>query len=93
MDKQPETFSERASRLAMATGRLAPRAGFDERVVGAVLAAQREIVWFGGVVQMGKLAMIVAAATAAVVVALAVRSEQSVNTALAASYGEVELEW
>jgi len=99
MTEDLRELEARGKRLAEATAQLRPRPGFNDqvlRLIAAEASAPRlsGANWLGSVTHLGRVALAAAALTAALTITWAVQSEQSFNTALAASFGEdEEVDW
>jgi hypothetical protein len=92
VSNEDQNLDERMARLGRATEAIRPRAGFSARVMGA-LGSERQIGWLDVVSGSSRRFLSIAALAAAVAAVWAVKSESTVDDALAASYGTVDVEW
>lgn len=82
---------ERLIRLGRATEGIAPRPGFSARVMGSLVAESRSG-WLDTVRVASRRVLPAAALAAVVALALAARSQASLDETLAASYGMVDVD-
>ncbi len=92
MTEPDENIDARLRRLAAATERVRPLAGFEERVM-ARIATPGEPDWWVSVVRVGRIGLLAATLVAAAAAVLALRSERVTDQAYAVAYGTVEQEW
>jgi hypothetical protein len=85
-----DDIEERLARLGRETEGIRPTAGFSSRVMAALPTEGTS--WFDVVNGSSRRFLSIAALTAVAAVAWAVRSEASVDDALAVSYGAMEFD-
>jgi len=81
---------ERLDRLARATERIMPRAGFVDAVMSAVAEAEY---WWTGLPRVARRVLPVLAIAAVVALVLAYRSTRDLDDAATSSVSSVEIEW
>jgi hypothetical protein len=90
---------ERLSRLAAATEGIAPRSGFEDRVMSAIEADIDEPSsvsfggWLGAVPRAGRSVLFFAALLAAGALLVAVQSQQTYTEEVALAYSTLEIGW
>lgn len=87
-----EAMDGRLAEIGRRTAALRPRGDFNDRVMRAVQASRGAGV-FDGMLRAARAFMPVAVMAAALAVGWAVRTDQAADTALAANFDAVELEW
>jgi hypothetical protein len=87
-----ESIDAKFERLRDATQSLRASPGFSARVLAAV-ELEATIGWMSGVGPAARRIVALAALAAAVAGFLATHDEERVNEAVAASFGEVEVDW
>jgi hypothetical protein len=87
-----EAMDERLASIGRRTAALRPRGGFDDRVMQAVKSS-RSPGLFDDVLRAARAMVPVAVMAAALAMGWAVRADRAADTALAASFDAVELEW
>jgi hypothetical protein len=88
----PSGVDEELERLGRATERLRASRGFAGRVLAAV-EAEATFGWIGMLNSAARRVIPLAAIAAAAAGLWAIHSEERANEAIAASYGDVEVEW
>ena len=91
MSSREEDLDARLARLASATAVIAPRAGFNAKVMAAIDREEPAGI-FDALWASSRRLLPIAALAAAVAVVWAVENSGTVDDALAASYGSVDLD-
>lgn len=90
---------ERFRRLAAATEAIAPRRGFEDRVMSAIEAEAAAPVsiafggWLGAVPRVGRSMLLLAAVLAAGALVVAAQSQQTYDQEVALAYSTLEMGW
>ena len=85
------SVDENLVRLTHATGRVAPSAGFTDRVMAAVLA--QDVGWWTSLPRVAVRVLPVLAVAAVIALVLVWRSTRDLDDAVTTSVDAVEIEW